>query len=123
MVKENNVKDMQCADMSVLFPPTPDESRLLVGCRRDDYSASLIARAVEDCDAHVLNLNVTGLKPVREGNDLVVDLRVNHRNTLAISRSLTRYGYDVIQAYGADSDDSTDTLRSNAQSLLHILNL
>lgn len=111
------------ADFSILFPPVPDESRLLVGCRRSDYSASLIARAVEDCDAHVLNLNVTAITSPTEANDLVVDLRVNHRNTLAISRSLSRYGYDVIEARSGDADSDTDKLRQNANALLHILNL
>ena len=122
MVKENNVEDIQCPDLKVLFPPTPDETRLLVGCRRRDYSASLIARAVEDCDAHVLNLNVTALKP-SDNADLVVDLRVNHRNATAITRSLSRYGYDVIEAKSTANSDFSDTLQDNANALLRILNI
>ncbi|MDE6684329.1 MAG: hypothetical protein K2J94_04020, partial [Duncaniella sp.] len=42
-----------------LFPPRDESSRLLVSCITSDYSASRIARAVEDADAHLLNLNVT----------------------------------------------------------------
>jgi len=104
-----------------LFPPVADSSRLLVGCRREDYSASRIARAVEDCNAHVLNLNVTALggnesdgRPDAAESDpkfpVVFDIRVNHRDTSGIMRSLERYGYTVLEAQNARGADD-DTFR------------
>lgn len=102
-----------------LYPPVADSSRLLVGCMREDYSASRIARAVEDCNAHLLNLNVTKLG---DGNDnynqadsgdgdpkfpVLFDIRVSHRDATGITRSLERYGYTVLEAqnaHGADDD-------------------
>lgn len=105
-----------------LFPPVADSSRLLVGCRREDYSASLIARAVEDCNAHLLNLNVTSLGNTGDSGDdeamaaadpkfpVVFDIRVNHRDTAGIMRSLERYGYTVLDTQNARGADD-DTLR------------
>lgn len=102
------------------FPPVGESSRLLVGCRREDYSASRIARAVEDCDAHLLNLNVTSMGDTadvynnlasdnaRDGKlPVVFDLRVSHRNPSCITRSLERYGYTVLDTLS--DDDSSDT--------------
>ena len=89
---------------------------MLVGCATHDYSASRIARAVEDCDAHLLNLNVTSMG-YTDGDDIdyagddakfpvMFDLRVSHRNAESIPRSLSRYGYTVISVKGEpDTDD------------------
>ena len=59
-----------------LTPPLPQEaSELLLSCPPADYSASSIARAVEDCDAQLLALSVTGMRDP-EGLP-VIALRVN----------------------------------------------
>ncbi len=99
-----------------LYPPVADSSRLLVGCSREDYSASRIAHAVEDCDAHLLNLNVTSFNTGYDADTyyadnskfpVVFDIRVSHRNADSIMRSLERYGYTVLDtkdAPGADND-------------------
>ncbi|MCC8114527.1 MAG: hypothetical protein LIP03_11190 [Bacteroidales bacterium] len=118
MTKDLTPKDVQSTQIAELFPPTDDESRILVGCRRGDYSASMISRAVEDCNAQVLNLNVTSLPS--EFADLVIDLRVNHRNAEAISRSLMRYGYDVLAAKSS-SPVYNEQMRSRANELLRYL--
>ncbi|GFI52668.1 hypothetical protein IMSAGC021_00974 [Muribaculaceae bacterium] len=47
------------ATIERLFPKMEESSTLVLTCRRGDYSASRIARAVDDADAHLLNLNVT----------------------------------------------------------------
>ena len=47
------------AEILRLMPENPETGRLTVACAPADYSASIIARAVEDVDAHLLNLNVT----------------------------------------------------------------
>ena len=86
-----------------LVPPLEESSSIEVGCFRSDYSASAIARAVEDADAHLLNLNVTA--DVCEGGEVVVALRVSHRNPAAVVRSLERHGYNVLSAKGSDGTD------------------
>lgn len=79
-----------------LFPPSDEASEIMVACRRSDYSASAIARAVEDCDAHLINLNITA-DPAPDGSDdLVVELRIGHRNAMGVARSLERYGFRVL---------------------------
>ncbi len=117
------------------FPPVAESSRLLVGCNREDYSASRIARAVEDCDAHLINLNVTSMgssfaaaSENPEGGSqgkfpVVFDLRVNLRNASGISRSLERYGYTVLSARTADDSDDTDTPRQRIDQLFRYLEI
>lgn len=58
----------------------------------------MIARAAEDCDTHILNLNVTS-DPAPDGSSpdsIVVELRIGRRDPSAVARSLTRYGFDVV---------------------------
>lgn len=119
-------------DSEALFPPRDESSRLLVGCRRLDYSASRIATAVEDCNAHVLNLNVTDLgaslgKEEDGAATVVVDLRVSHRSPEAIGRSLERYGYNVLlagsQSDFLDDDPRADSLRARIDELLRYIDL
>ena len=113
-----------------LFPPVAESSRLLVGCRREDYSASRIAHAVEDCDAHLLNLNVTAFEPSDGDSDIdtvndakfpvVFDMRVSHRNAERISRSLERYGYTVLKTSSNERSDD-DTLRRRIDEFFRYL--
>ena len=104
-----------------LFPQLEESSRLLVSCIPADYSASRIARAVEDADAHLLNLNVT-TDGEKLDNRLVAELRVSHRSPMAVARSLERYGYEVVDVdHSALNDDSMATDRLN--ELLHYLDL
>lgn len=115
------------------FPPVAESSRLLVGCNVEDYSASRIARAVEDCNAHLLNLNVTSMggNTAAPSDDeasfeakypVIFDLRVNHRNPAGISRSLERYGYTVLSARPADDADN-DTTRQRIDHLFRYLEI
>lgn len=118
------------------FPPVAESTRLLVGCRREDYSASRIAHAVEDCNAHLLNLNVTSLSDYSNNNEVtddfdtgedakfpvVFDIRVSHRNAAGISRSLARYGYTVIDSYGGDDPDN-ETARQRIEELFRYLEI
>lgn len=107
------------ATLERLFPQIEDSSTLVVTCRRGDYSASRIARAVEDADAHLLNLNVTS-DSERSDNRITAELRISHRDPEAAARSLERYGYEVIGAEGtADSDDSL--MRSRYEELMRYL--
>lgn len=95
-----------------LFPHREESSRLLVGCIPAEYSASRIARAVEDADAHLLNLNVTS-DGERMDNRIIAELRVSHRSPMAVARSLERYGYDPYCVSGTDSRAHCSTLISH----------
>lgn len=108
-----------------LMPPQTEASVLTVACRPGDFSASALARAVEDSDAHLINLNVTDRR--LDDGRITVELRTNHRNSLSTARSLERYGYEVISLEGSESNplpsfgDSEQTLRERAESLLRLL--
>lgn len=103
----------------------PDWTRLLVGCRPEDYAASRMARAVEDCDAHLLNLNI--LPPSAcdaAGADdypMHVELCINHRNPEPVMRSLERYGFAVLSSRSsADSPTRTERNYLNLMRYLEV---
>lgn len=103
-----------------LMPYSPDASRFTVLCRRDDYSAGRLARAIEDCNAHVINLNVTADS---FGDDLLaVDVRVDRKNIDSIVRSLARYDYTVVGSEKPD-DMITETERMRVAELLRYLDV
>ena len=103
-----------------LFPHVDDSCRLVMTCRKEDYSASIVARAVEDCDAHLLNLNVTS--QVTDSGDMVVELRVGINNGESVARSLARYGYEVVKIEH-DSVVDDDSMRRRIDELMHYINL
>lgn len=106
-------------DAAHCFPPQPESCELTVSCRRSDYSASTIARAVEDCDAHLLNLNVTDQsRGADDPSSVLVDIRVNMRNAESVARSLERYGYDVVAIVGDGAATVDTTLRDRLDLLL-----
>jgi len=105
----------------LLYPEALDRAELLVAIRPDNYSAAVIARAVEDCDVHLVNLNLT---PTRTPDgDLVVALRVDCAGTDAVTRSLERYGYTVIAASGTEPSIDSEESRRRAAELLHLLQI
>lgn len=94
----------------------------MLACRRQDYSASVIARAVEDCDAHVINLNVLG--ECTPYGEMQVALRVDHRNASAVARSLQRFGYEVVEIESPEEyDPGAEQARSRANELLRYLEI
>lgn len=76
-----------------------DCSVITLECSPEEYSASVIAHAVEDSDAHLVDLFTT---PGSEGR-LTVTLRVRHSDPSAAVRSLERYDFHVTEAHGAGS--------------------
>lgn len=100
----------------LLFPPVEDSCELTVACQPEHYSASRIARAVEDCDAHLLNLNVTS-EPL-PGGEMAVQVRAGMRNAGAAVRSLERYGYRVVGVHSPAYDAEADTLSDRIADLL-----
>ena len=111
----------QVAAMARLMPQVPDASTLTVICDPMEYSASAIARAVEDCDAHLLNLNVTSER-TSDGH-LMIDLRIDHRNPASVIRSLERYGYEVAGTSASLSDAETQQMRDRVNELIHYLEI
>lgn len=108
--------------LKLLLPTLTDASELTVKCAPADFMASSIARAVEDADAHLINLNVTSARHL--DGSLLVHLRVNRRNRAAVIRSLERYGYSVVETGSDSSTEPIDpTLADRANHLLHLLEL
>ncbi len=108
---------MRC--LARLYPERSESCELTLTCRPDDYSASIIARAVEDCDAHLINLNVTD-DPDDAGR-VTVELRVGQRNGFAVARSLERYGYQVTDIRRAEPDIASEVARDRVNELIRIL--
>lgn len=110
----------QAERLAQLMPPQPEAAELTVRCGRGDFLASAIARAVEDCDAHLINLNVTSGR--HTDGSLLVHLRINRRNPESVARSLRRYGFDVVDG-DARSADIDSTVADNANYLLRLINV
>lgn len=101
-----------------LFPRNGESSELSVACYRADYSASRIAQAVEDVEAHLLNLNVTS--QVLPTGEIVIDLRVSHRDAGAVSRSLERYGYTTLHIRSGSDSRSELAAERISELLAHL---
>ena len=124
MTKELTAKDIKKLSQQELFPPHPEAGDLLVACHRGHYSASAIARAVEDADAQLLNLNVTALRADADDTSaLVVALRVNRRDLASVARSLARYGYDVLDFDSPADPETIEEARLRAAEILRYLEL
>lgn len=121
-VQNVTIAPSPAARLDRLFPPVEESSTILLACRRGDFSASRIARAVEDCDAHLINLNVTTDGESYPDSRIVVELRVTHRNPESVSRSLERYGYEVISADGLAPANDT-LIRDHYEELMRYLGL
>lgn len=76
---------------------------------------------MEDCDAHLLNLNVTSDTDSADSG-IIAELRISHRNPESVARSLERYGYEVV---GTDEPlEADDTLmRQRYDEFMHYLNV
>lgn len=110
------------ATLERLFPKMEESSTLVLTCRRGDYSASRIARAVEDADAHLLNLNVTA-DSERSDSRIVAELRISHRDPEAAARSLERYGFEIIDLEGSAYADDDSLMRSRYDELMRYLQI
>lgn len=97
-----------------------DCSEVTVECRPEDYSASVLAHAVEDSDAHLVDLFST---PSEDGR-IRVTLRLRHSDPSAAVRSLERYDFKVVEAHGSsdgmrDAEIATERLMA-LQALLNV---
>lgn len=107
--------------VEALAPETPDTSELLVAFRPGYYSASEIAKAVEDCDIQLLGLSVTSMH-FTDGRPLAI-LRIGARSTVAVERSLERYGYEMVWARSANMQLENMEAVNRAREILHYLDL
>ena len=83
-----------------------------------DYSASMLARAVEDADVHLVDLLSV---PAPDGK-VEVMLRVRAGDATAAAHSLERYGYDVTDMYcdGAAPDSVAMERLLGLQALMNV---
>lgn len=95
-----------------------ETSVIILECHPEDYSASLIAHAVEDVDAHLLTL----LTAPSAGTMMRVCLRVRLADPASAIHSLERYGFRVVDAFGAGEGDLT-ALSERLEALKVFLNV
>lgn len=82
-----------------MIAPRYDCSVLEVECLPGEYSASHLARAVEDSDVHLVDMFTTPA----EGERLHVTLRVMCDDPTATVHCLERYGYEVTGVFGNEN--------------------
>lgn len=86
-----------------MIAPRDDCSVITLDCSPQEYSASTLAHAVEDSDAHLVDL----ISAPADNGRVMVTLRVRHSDPTAAVRSLERYNFHVIDAHS-----SGDTIQS-----------
>lgn len=104
--------------VSTLLPDMPETSVIEISCTPRDYSASAIARAVEDADANLLTL----MSRPAPHDMLEVSLRIDHADPAAAVHSLERYGYSIRSAYGQRYSD-LELSQERIAALQHFLNI
>lgn len=107
--------------LEALMPSGSECSELLVAVSPGDYSASHVARAVEDCDAHLLNLNVTGART--GAGEPVVHLRISGASARSVVASVERHGHRVIAYTGGSLARDDEENRRRVAELLHLINM
>ena len=101
-----------------MIAPRDDSSVIRIECAPVEYSASSIARAVEDSDTHLVDLLSV---PDKDGH-LSVTLRVRSLDPSAAIQSLERYGYRVVES-SASSYRDYEIAASRLLELQTILNI
>lgn len=107
--------------LELLYPRSRECVEALIAVSPDQYSASDVARAVEDTDCHLVNLNLTAARTVQ--GKLVVALRVDSVTADALVSSLSRYGYEVLAVSGGTPWVDDEESRRRVAELLHIMEI
>lgn len=103
-----------------MIAPRDDCSVIIVECSPQDYSASVLAHAIEDSDAHLVDL----LTVPGENGQLKVTLRVRHSDPTAAVRSLERYDFHVVEAHSSgDTIQSMEIATERLLSLQALMNV
>ncbi len=76
-----------------------DSSIINLKCSHHDYSASAIAMAVEDADAHLVDM----FSSPSDDEKINVCLRVRHFDPTAAANSLRRHGFEVVSTFSKQS--------------------
>lgn len=109
--------------LEAIWPQQPESSLMLISCAPEHYSASAIAKGVEDCNVQLTGLSVSAMR-TRNGWP-VVAVAVNSRTVEGIERSLARYGYQTI--FALSSADAAEPERQRAMErineLIHYLEI
>lgn len=104
----------------------PLSPHFILSCHRDDYAASRIVRAVEDCDVHLLHLEAIP-HPDSPESFFMVSLATAPCNPSHIVASLERYGYEVTDVDSplnpAEDPGDDDPLRERVASLLRLFDV
>lgn len=95
-----------------------DSSWIEASVNAADYSASSVARAVEDADANLLDM-LTSSDPEVPGR-MRLSLKVSHSDPAGVVRSLERYGYEVSSASGGNDADYDKALRHLSELQLYL---
>lgn len=111
-------QDSMLEALGRLIAPRFDSSVIEVECSPSDYSASHLARAVEDVDVHLVDLLTT---PGADGH-MHVTLRVRCEDPTGAVHSLERYGYEVTDVYG-NSDVSQTAAIERLLGLQALINV
>lgn len=106
------------AACSLLMPHRPESSMITLIVAPGEYSAAKIARAVEDADAHLLDL-YTMPAPL---DNLQVVLRISRVDPSSTIHSLERYGFTVSSSESSTSSDR-ELARERIDALRHYLEL
>ncbi|MDE5806720.1 MAG: hypothetical protein K2H76_01270 [Muribaculaceae bacterium] len=85
-----------------MIPVRDDSSLVTVECAPADYSASRLSHAVEDSDAHIVDL----WSAPAENGKIRVTLRVRRSDPTPTVHNLERYGYDVVDTSSAVYQDA-----------------
>lgn len=114
IIDENSMLEAMARQISARY----DCSVIEIECLPGDYSASHIARAVEDSDVHLVDM----LTNPADGGHLRVTLRVRCEDPSATVHSLERYGYEVTRTFGHDDVERTAAMERllGLQALINV---
>ena len=107
-------RDSLLEGLSRLIVARDDCSVITLECAPENYSAGIIAHAVEDTDAHLVDLLSA---PTSDGK-IRVTLRLRHSDPTLAARNLERYDYEVLEAHG--SGDAMQSLEIATERLLSL---
>lgn len=105
--------------LSRMITPRDDCSIVTVECTPEEYSASVLAHAVEDTDAHLVDL----FSAPTDNGKLRVTLRIRHSDPTSAVRSLERYDYEVVEAYSASSSGAMEISADRLLALQALMNV
>lgn len=111
--------DSMLEGLASLISQRDDSSLIVVECMPEDYSASLLAHAVEDADTHLVDI---WTNPTNDGK-LRVTLRVRRSDPTAVVRSLERYDFNIVDTYSSQLSSQTEMAIERMEALNALLNV